>query len=471
MSTKSTALAKAGGELVQKRTLPAKYVHLDLENAVPRPKVEVISDEEKRHEEQLKNKAPPPEAFFKDAPPIREPLAPGVVVPCKTLHGFLSAFEEITTNGTVYPIMENAKVTASAGEEKKVFLEASSPAVWTVVSVKAKNELEAGFSMIMPIGRSKSVLSSLIGEYENITLGVTDDGVCLGPNLVPFGGRVEEFPQRPQLRDADAKAGLPAAYLKEICERVLVAKSSDPNEIGLQGILLDFEPCEIDGAMRILCTAVATDNARMHILRLPQMPIESSNPSALPPTITVPGSFFRYLLAVVNREWAAVEIAEEQIHARGEDYLVVAKATMAGKTSMKSISSWRKVNVDHPGFWIVDRQELERIVEIASRTVSNEDLVMRFDAIRKSVEAIATGRDGSSYREAVSARHHSGAPVADILVDGNLLLDAIRACNSGLIRMSFAYELADQRRLPIVIRGEDEQFKALLMPKARQENR
>jgi hypothetical protein len=53
------------------------------------------------------------------------------------------------------------------------------------------------------------------------------------------------------------------------------------------------------------------------------------------------------------------------------------------------------------------------------------------------------------------------------LVDKALLLDAIVACNTGLIRMSFAYEPAEQRKSPIIIRGEDEQFKALLMPKSR----
>jgi hypothetical protein len=458
MSTKSTELAKTGGALVHQRALPSKHVHLDLEDAVPRPKVEVVSEQEKRHEEQLRPKAEPPEAFFKNAPIIKEPLAPGVTVPRKTLEGFLAAFEEITQHGTAYPIMANAKVTTSVDPAQKVFVEAASPNVWAVVAIKTSQEIEAGFSVMLPIGRSKNVLAA-IPEYENITLGVTDEGVCLGPNIVPFGGRVEDFPARPLVREAAARAGMPAFYLKEICERVLCAKSADSAEIGLQGVLLDFEPCEIDGEVRVLCTAVATDGARMHILRLPQMPIESAAPSALPPTVTVPGHFFRYLLAIVNREWSAVEIAEEQIHARGEDYLVVAKATMSGKTSMKGLSSWRTVNIEHPGFWIVDRQVLEQIVEAAP----SDDLLLRFDAIRKRVEASSQG----NYRASVTARHHSGAPVADVLVDKALLLDAIVACNTGLIRMSFAYEPAEQRKSPIIIRGEDEQFKALLMPKSR----
>lgn len=465
MSTKSTELVRVSDTaLVPKRTLPADRVHLNLEDAVPRPKVEVVSDEEKRHEEQLRPKAAPPEAFFKNAPIIEPPLAPGATVQCKTLLGFLAAFGEILSKDVSLPILSSAKVTAA---EKKLFLEVSSPNVWTVVVIKTEQETETGFTTMIPVERSKNVLKSLIGEYKNVTLGVGKEGVCLGPNMVPFGGKVDDFPGQPLLRDADARAGMPAAYLREICTRVMCARSKDPEEIGLQGVLLDFEPCEIDGQVRVLCTAVATDGARMHILRLPQMPVEAADPMSLPPTITVPGGFFRYLLAIVNKDWSAIEISEEQIKARGEDYLVVAKATMSGKTSMRGLASWRKVNIEHPGFWIVDRTELERVVKAASRSVASKDMRLRFDAIRKHVEASAEGSDGSRFREVVGARHHNGAAVVDVVVDGRLLLEAVRSCKTGLIRMSFAHDRSEQQHAPIIVRGEDEQFKALVMPKTR----
>lgn len=448
------------------QTQQPSTAQIDEEDAIPRPEVEVVTDEEKRHEEQTRKKAAPPAAFFSTATQRESPQFPGAEVSSATLLGFLAAAERVVPSGKTHPALSSVKMTYQPGDKARFYIEAAGDDLWAVVAMDATGHADTGFTAMVPLRHAKNAINALRLNYQSVMIGLNEDKVCLGPNMVPYGGKVEDFPAQPVVRDCDARAAMPAFYFEEICTRVIPAccRSTDPTEDGLRGVVLDFEYIEHDGQVRILCTAVATDGGRMHVLRLPRVLVEPKAADILPPAITVPDGFFRYLRAVANREWTAVEIGEEQISGRGEDYLAIASATMRGKATRKGITNWRAVDVHYESHWAVDRKELERVARAAADTSSEGSIRLRIDSLRNQLELCARGEDGQKFKETVGARRFGGPPVVDVKINGRYLLQAVNACRSGLLRFGFAEDLGDQAVSAIVIRGEDEQFKAVVMP-------
>lgn len=441
-------------------------VQIEEEDAIPRPAVEVVTDEEKRHDEQVRKKAAPPDTFFTSAAQRAEPRFPGAEVNSAALLGFLAAAEVIVSTNQDHPVLSSVKMTYQPGDPARLFLEAAGVNVWAVVAMGAVGQADRGFSAMVPLQHAKNAVNAIKLNYQSVSIGLNENRVCLGPNMIPYGGKVDEFPSQPVVRDFEARAAMPAFYFEEICTRVIPAccRSTDPLNEGLKGVAIDFEYVEYKGHVRILCTAVATDGGRMHVLRLPRMLVEPKSAEMLPPAVTVPDGFFRYLRAVANREWTAVEIGEEQISGRGEDYLAIAKATMRGKVARKGVENWREVDVNYEGHWAVDRKELERVAQAAADTCADGAVRLRIDSLRNHLELCSRGADGQKFKETVGARRFDGPPGVEVLVNGQFLLQAINACQSGLLRFGFTEDLEAQRVSPIVIRGEDEQFKAIVMP-------
>lgn len=71
--------------------------------------------------------------------------------------------------------------------------------------------------------------------------------------------------------------------------------------------------------------------------------------------------------------------------------------------------------------------------------------------------------EGRKTKESLGARRADGPAIVDVAIDSKFLLAAVLACKSGLIRLSFSGG-KDQSVSPITIRGEDDQFKAVVMP-------
>jgi DNA polymerase III sliding clamp (beta) subunit (PCNA family) len=277
---------------------------------------------------------------------------------------------------------------------------------------------------------------------------------------MPRGGDVSDFPGRPLLRPWEARAVVPAFYFDEVCGRILTASSKDPTRPSLHGVLLDFTMAP---DRTVTCVAVGSDGCRMHILNLPQMKIQPRG-HVTPPSVVVHEHFFRYLQTVANREWTALEISEHQISARGEDYQAVATATMKGETALRGLENWRSVNVDHRGYWAVDHKELERVLR---KIVDSDDLDEKIDLFidaSKDQLVISPYKDrGRQGGEGVSIRRFDGPAMVDVQINANFLLAGAAACKSGLIRLGFA-AAKDQKSAPVTIRGEDDQFKAIVMP-------
>lgn len=430
------------------------------QDAIPLPEVEVVTEEEVRHEEQLRSKASPPEVFFHKAPEG----APGVVgadVNSESLLGFLAAAEFIV--GTKdQEVLSSVKVTYRPGDDPRLYLESSGTGIWGIVALKASSQSSEGFVAMMPLLHARNAVNSTSLDYKTTTVGVHEERLCLGPTMIPFGGRVDGFPTQPVLRDWDARAVVPATYFEELCSKVIPAQA-DPTQEGFKGVLLDFDVCEVEGQNTVVCVAVATNGGRMHLMQLPRMKIETKVPGILPPAVLLPGRFLRYLSAVADGEWTALEISEEQVVAKGKDYFVVADATMPGKGNL-GVDSWRSVNPEYEGSWTVDSNGLARLAKASAKASGDGSVRIRIDSMSETLEICSWGSDGHKFKDRISAKRFGGPPAVQVNVDVEYLIDAITACKSGLIHLGFVHDLEDQWVKPMTVQTTEGQFKSIIMP-------
>lgn len=448
-------------------TRPTARVNLSLDAMVPHRPVEVVTPEEERLEEQARPKAVPPTDFFRRSPIIDPPLAPGITVNTESLLGFLTAIEMILPPETNYPILSSAKLSSLANAATPtLYLEAGSHAVWTMVGLKGEAAAPRGFEAMIPVRRARNVLRGLRDDYPRLTVGVDEQGVCMGPRTVPFGGHIDDFPSQPIVTGWEARAAMPATYYREICDRVLVVRSDVFGEKAMHGVLLDFE---FDGEGKPACTVVVTDGKRIHLLRLPQMMIECkpTHLRALPPTCTVSAGFFAYLKEIVQHEWSVLEFAGAQLVARGEDFIVVAHSPAEIRTDDHPLLNWRRVAKPWTGGWLVERAKLEPVLDAALLTgAATTTCQIVIDGARQAMTIRATSEQGDEYTSTIACRRAgTDAPMrVDVLIDLGFLLDAVTATRGGLIRLTFGRDQRLQSLAPIVVRGEDDQFQAIIMP-------
>jgi len=437
---------------------PPKKAKIEMIDAVPHQEVEVVSAEEIRRDTQLKKKAKKPTSSFTSSGAVSSRQIVGVEVDSEILFGFLSAADKIVPVDKAHPILSSIKLTCEPGEDR-MFIEAASGSIWTAVAVKTSVCGDVGFSKMIPARHARNAVNAVRNNFKTLPVGIDDGGFWIGQHCMPNGGKVEDFPGRPSLRTWEARAVVPAFYFEEICSRVLTVTSKDPTKPGLHGVLLDFLVKE---DRTIACTAVGSDGSRMHVLELPRMKIQPKG-RATPPSVVVGEQFFHYLRTVANREWTALEISETQVSGRGEDYQAVAVATMKGTASIGGLQNWRTIKTDHRGYWMVDRKELERVLRKIGELAPDDRIELRINAMHEQLDVWFENAEGRKTKESLGARRSDGPAIVDVAVDSKFLLAAALACKSGLIRFGFAGG-KDQSVSPITIRGEDDQFKAVVMP-------
>jgi DNA polymerase III sliding clamp (beta) subunit (PCNA family) len=444
---------------------PPRRTWLDPSQVAPHRAVEVVTEEEKRHTAQVEHHAELPKDFYKRIPIVQPPLVPGAEVNCETLLGFLAALQTILPPETNYPILGSAKIGYDPAAAK-LYLEAGSHAVWTMIALQVVSGTDKGFSAIMPIQRAKNVLMALRDVAPTVVVGVDELGVCLGPHTVPFGGPIDDFPDQPVVIDWVARAAVPVTYFRDIADRVLVARSEDFKETAIQGALIDFEFMDYEGASMPLCTVVATDANRIHILRLPRMMIEvkQTHLRSLPPTCTVAAGFFSFLKEIAQPEWACLELARDQVVAKGPDFVVIAKAATEAKSSLNELVSWRKVNIDYPGYWLAAGVQIVDVVKRAGQGGRAIECKLVIDRGREALTVSSITEAGERFSASVPVRGFDGMPV-EVRLSIMYLLEALGACTGGLVRLAFTADVDAQATSPVVIRGEDEQFKAIIMPR------
>ena len=460
MSTMEEQLAKqapAAALVAPKR--PRKKAKLDLADAIPRPEVEVITATEERQAKQVEKRAPKPTKCFESERALSDRLVLGIELDAEVLFGFLAAVEKITPADKAYPILSSVRLTHEVGDAKLV-IEAASNALWTAVAVTGVPHGDVGFSVMAPALQAKNVVNLMRQDFKTLPLGISDGGLWIGAHRLAYGGKPEDFPSRPLLRPWEARAAVPAFYFDEICSRVLTAASVDPTKQGLHGVLLDFSLAE---DRSVICTAVGSDGGRMHILELPRMKIQARG-AATPPSVMIGEQFFRYLRTVANREWTALEVSETQANAYGTDYQAVAEVTLKGNAATPGLMKWRSANVEHRGCWAVDRHELERLLKLALAPGADTGIDVHLDATSEQLTVMSYDQGHRHALPSIGARRFDGPVTVKVHVNGQFLLEAVLACKTGLVQLGFAQTPELQRTSPVTIRGEEDLFKAVVMP-------
>ena len=424
------------------------------------PETMVVTEADKRFEAALSLTVEDPTEFIRGQRRAQPPLVKGARVSVETMLGFLEALSALSKECQSFPSKESVKVSFRPGDEPRVFIEGGVDGIWTAVAIRAESSLKEGFDALLPLERGINVLSTE-SPGRGVVIGVDKKGFCLGSHSVPFGGKVQDFPSSPAPLAPMAKGALPMSCCQEISSRV--ARATHPKTLfgNLHSLLLDFDVYELEGGSVVMGTVVATDGCRMHILQLPRMQMKIEN-GRLPPAIRVPPAFFSYLSSVVESKGAVLEFRDDQIVAKGVDFMVRASATVEKQSEPTEVGRWRSANVSYGGYWMIDSTRIEAMLASAG----GEFARIRLDGMYEEMTVSSKASDGSYYEEQDSSHvsNFAGATVVNVLLDRKYLLDAIKACSSSQIRMEFEHDTDKQPQSPVVIRGEDEQFRAVVMP-------
>lgn len=427
---------------------------------IPSEEVEVVDELESRLIEQTSSKARVPEEFFKESH-RGSPGFSGAEVDTEEFAGFLAAAQTITEHLT------SVKITYRGSD--RLYVEVSSNGLWGLVAIKSEQNPGVEFEEVISLKRIASIAKRATLRHRRIIIGVLREMMSIGPVMIPIIGK-RDFPPAPALRDWESRATIPANYFKEILQRVTPAQSEGIETPSLRAVLLDHSVAKIEGEHRVLCTAIATDGVRLHALKLPGMLTVQTKTSRIPPSVVLPERYFKYLSAVANRQWTGLEFSEGQVLARGKDYIAVAKTTMRG-SSYRSIEDWKDIYVEYDGYWAVDKSEFSRIINGAAsfKLDGISEIRLGVDSIQDvlNISLIPSNSLASELKDSISAKRFNGPPTTNATVKIKHLVEAVSACNGGLIRLGFSSDVSNQSSSAITVQGEDELFRAVIMPVTR----
>jgi len=455
--SKKIALVKMPDKALQK-TRQEKFARSEKPFMMVRG--ETMSEEDMHFERALERRGRSPIDVLKESSRIQPPLGKGAMVNLETALSFLSAFDEIVPSGSINPALASIKVWFNPEEDCKLFMEGGSHCVWAIAAIDADPKTEKIFTTLVPVRRARNVLRATSQAQRSVMVAVDEDGVCLGSHSIPFGGKIADFPVQPVMLEPIARAVMPSFYYRDVASRVVPARGLNRLEgLGSDKILLDFEFCDVDGASSVVCVAVAMDGDRIHMFQMPRMVIDPEA-TRMPPAVHVDASFFRYLTMVASGDWTAVELGDEQVIVKGKDFLVIAKAVAEKKHSPTRIGEWRKINVSHEGSWLVESEGLRAMLGM----MPGKSIRMKFDCMYDSISVSGVDNEGTRCKRSMSAQRRGGASYVDVEVNKKYMLEAIDGCSTNLVRLSFDHDMEEQPSAPIVVRGEDELFKAIIMP-------
>lgn len=372
-----------------------------------------------------------PDVVF-DRSPELVVTAGSIEVEAEVLFGFLAAFETALALGESILPIATVKVTV---KQDLLVLECDLGATRGLASIKPVAPLPGDQEVhaVVALEHILNVTRMMLTRFRRVYVGVTATGVAIGTMTVPFACEVDAFPPRAILHDADVKAAMPSVYLEDIIERVAFARRANLQQRHIRGVLVDI-------ADR---TFVATDNYRMHVLTLPNLPVESTRGRLRPLPIAVPESFFQYLRAVANKQWVCFEISEQQISSMHQDYWAMAHGLGT------SLRNWRDVVPKVGGFWAIEREAMLNALIRARDYELNVTLELRSNAQLLTTEA--------GGRITFHGRRYGEAPESNFSVPGDYLYDAVSATRGGLVRI-----FPGGPGGSFIVRGDDNDFMAVI---------
>ena len=405
--------------------------------------VEVIDKGEQRVEEERGSKAPPPDPkrVITNATVTKPSIVTPIEVQSHVLSDFLGALARVA------PVGDGAAGAARISFQSstsRLVVEVTDRSIWAMAAIKAYGG-KTNWACLTPIRRTQNILKRLVDQYAMVDLGMSPDQVHIGPYSIPFGGLINEFPPRPELKIDELRFAMPALYVSQIRERVLPAVSKDATRGHLQGVHIDFRSQ----------MAVATDGHRMHMQHLPELHVELREALRAPAPVTIPPKAFEYLDLVVNREWVTGHVHPELLMVAGEDFGLLA-VPVEGK-----YPPYESILRNESGYWLVDKQALLNIIGDVRAIKSLSAIKLSVDNIDERITVAGELADGSSVRRTVSARQSGGPASMTIGVNPEYLRDAITAVPGGLVRIDLPPAGTDSS---IIIHGEDNSFTAVVMP-------
>jgi hypothetical protein len=185
------------------KSRPVSRAKLTEADAIPVREVEVVTEEEKRHDEQVRSKAPIPVNCF--ASFVDGPVTPisGVEVEADVLFGFLFAAERVILPEREPSALSCVRLSYEPFAERMI-IEAASTSLWTAVAVQVKAPQDAGFTAMVPSQHARN--AAMDGSLGHVPVGVADGGFWVGRHQMPRGIPTAGFPSRPLLRSWEARA-------------------------------------------------------------------------------------------------------------------------------------------------------------------------------------------------------------------------------------------------------------------------
>jgi hypothetical protein len=438
----------------------------------PRPRVEVLTEEDMENEEKLRP-PPTPDKFFMTALHTETPQVPGAEIDAKVMRDMLSGLRLIdaSEDESHAPIRYvKIKYAPDENKEARLFIEASGNNVWSAVALDVKARGLKGFVATIPLERTLAVLNLLADGHDKVVIGAGSDKFMVGPYSIPYGPLPEQMPLPPVMMDIDAQAVMPTECLNNICDAVAWARSFDLNHPALHGILLDFEMWtdSVTGEEMPILTAVGMNRFQMNILHLPptMVRIKQGRPSSFEPeTITVPVGFFRHLRALDDEGSASLEIGSKQIAAAGRDYMVIANAATTGLSDPSgmhgNLSNWRNADPGYTQHWVVDRSVMVEALE-ESLAVPDENWV---EIEIQHANIMRLWCDGEiDYERNIKVQRVLGPRVEGVRINKEALLQALKSCKSASVKLGFSPELSKQSSKPMTLEDESIHYKSVIMP-------
>lgn len=420
--------------------MPPPAPDLNLEDIDPRPSIEQISHQELRLMDEAKD-APKPAKVLETAPMLKPSRVVPVQVNGEMFRDFLDALASVAHEDAAIPILGNVRVTYTEGE---LLLEATDTRLWALAKLKAIGGRD-GFECVLPLKRARNVVRRLLASYSTVSIGVDLESIHLGNYSFPHGGAIRDFPQRQPPAPHELRAILPAHYIDAILSRIAPVVGRDISQEHLHGVHVDFN----DGV------AVATDGHRLHLLRLAELRVEAKESYRPRPSVTLTTDVFRFLQAVIDREWVGLNVSDKMMTVGGDDFGIMAQP-LPGE-----FPAWRQTVPADSGDWVIDRAAM---LELLGDALALKARVVRLvlDDLADKLTLTARSDDSELYERSVTAHRKGGSPTVRIGVNPIYLRDAVCAAEGGLVRIGFA---ADDTTLgPITVRGADDEFVAVVMP-------
>jgi hypothetical protein len=150
-----------------------------------------------------------------------------------------------------------------------------------------------------------------------------------------------------------------------------------------------------------------------------------------------------------------LSINDQLVTAVGEEFGVLARPLDG------PFVDWRAAIPAYTGYWVVDKEALVETLKDAQALLC-EHVRLVVDSIADQLIITARGPQGDTYRRALTAHRKGGPPMLRCAVDPRFLLYAVDSTEGGLVRLGFDDQEQDHK--PITVRGEDDDFLAVLAP-------